>query len=179
MIQDTARQKLFTLGLSEEQIAALPSQPVASLRRQELRSPIAGRIAERRVDLGALVGREGQESELYVVVDLSELWLDLAVPLADLPAIREGQEITVVIGAGGKRVPARIIFVSPLLDRETRAARVVATLANPDQAFRPGSFVIISGNKPHYNLLLAKGRATRRALSKNSCATGLIVHWGV
>ena len=87
---DTARQKLFTLGLSEEQIAALPNQPAASLRRQELRSPIAGRIAERRVDLGSLVGREGQESELYVVVDLSELWVDLAVAPADLPAIREG-----------------------------------------------------------------------------------------
>ncbi len=138
---DTARQKLFTLGLSEEQIAALPNQPAASLRRQELRSPIAGRIAERRVDLGALVGREGQESELYVVVDLSELWVDLAVAPFDLPAIHEGQEITVAIGASGDRAPARIIFVSPLLDRETRAARVVAALANPDQVFRPGSFV--------------------------------------
>ena len=124
---ETARQKLFTLGLSEEQIAALPQQPVASLRRQELRSPIAGRIAERRVELGALVGREGQESELFVIVDLAVVWLDLAVPPADLPAIREGQEITVAIGAGGKRVPARIMFVSPLLDRETRAARVVAS----------------------------------------------------
>jgi cobalt-zinc-cadmium efflux system membrane fusion protein len=138
---DTARQKLFTLGLSEEQIAALPSQPAASLRRQELRSPIAGRIAERRVELGALVGREGQESELYVVVDLSELWVELAVAPADLPGIREGQGITVAVGAGGERMPARIMFVSPLLDRDTRAARVVASLANPDQALRPGSFV--------------------------------------
>jgi cobalt-zinc-cadmium efflux system membrane fusion protein len=155
---DTARQKLFTLGLSEEQIAALPNQPVASLRRQELRSPIAGRIAERRVDLGALVGREGQESELYVVVDLSELWLDLAVPPADLPAIREGQEITVVIGATGKPVPARIIFVSPLLDRETRSARVVAALANPDQAFRPGSFVTaeIALSKDNADVVVSK-----------------------
>jgi hypothetical protein len=99
---DTARQKLFTLGLSEEQIAVLPNQPAASLRRQELRSPIGGRIAERRVDLGALVGREGQESELYVVVDLSELWVDLAVAPADLPAIREGQEITVAVGTSGR-----------------------------------------------------------------------------
>jgi cobalt-zinc-cadmium efflux system membrane fusion protein len=138
---DTARQKLFTLGLSEEQIAALPNQPAASLRRQELRSPIAGRIAERRVDLGALVGREGQESELYVVVDLSELWVDLAVAPADLPAIREGQEITVAVGTSGERAPARIIFVSPLLDRDTRAARVVASLANPGHVFRPGAFV--------------------------------------
>jgi cobalt-zinc-cadmium efflux system membrane fusion protein len=138
---DTARQKLFTLGLSEEQIAALPGQPAESLRRQELRSPIAGRIAERRVELGALVGREGQESELYVVVDLSELWVELAVAPADLPGIREGQEVTVAVGAGGARAPARIIFVSPLLDRDTRAARVVASLVNPDQAFRPGIFV--------------------------------------
>jgi membrane fusion protein, heavy metal efflux system len=138
---DAARQKLFTLGLNEEQISALPHQPGASLRRQELRSPIAGKIAERRVDLGALVGREGQESELYVVVDLSELWVDLAVAPADLPAIREGQEITIAVGTSGERVPARIIFVSPLLDRDTRAARVVASLANPEQSFRPGSFV--------------------------------------
>ena len=57
------------------------------------------------------------------------------------PRIREGQEITVAIGSGGERAPARIIFVSPLLDRDTRAARVVASLANPDQVFRPGSFV--------------------------------------
>jgi membrane fusion protein, heavy metal efflux system len=138
---DTARQKLFTLGLSEEQIAALPNQPAASLRLQEVRSPIAGRIAERRVDLGGLVGREGQESELYVVVDLAELWVDLAVPLADLAAIREGQEITIAFGATGERTPARIIFVSPLLDRDTRTARVVASFANPDHVFRPGSFV--------------------------------------
>jgi membrane fusion protein, heavy metal efflux system len=138
---DSARQKLFTLGLSEEQIAALPNQPAASLPLQEVRSPIAGRIAERRVDLGGLVGREGQESELYVVVDLSELWVDLAVPLADLPAIREGHEITIAIGATGERVPARVMFVSPLLDRDTRTARVVASFANPDQVFRPGTFV--------------------------------------
>ena len=138
---DSARQKLFTLGLSEEQIAALPNQPAASLRLQEVRSPIAGRIAERRVDLGGLVGREGQESELYVVVDLSELWVDLAVAPTDLPAIREGQEITVAVGTTGERAPAKIMFISPLLDRDTRAARVVASLANPDHVFRPGNFV--------------------------------------
>jgi membrane fusion protein, heavy metal efflux system len=155
---DSARQKLFTLGLSEEQIADLPNQPAASLRRQELRSPIAGRIAERRVDLGALVGREGQESELYVVVDLSELWVDLAVPPADLPVIREGQDIAVAVGTGGERAPARIIFVSPLLDRDTRAARVVASLANPDHLFRPGSFVTaeIPLSQDHAEVLVPK-----------------------
>ncbi|MEO6603005.1 MAG: efflux RND transporter periplasmic adaptor subunit, partial [Polyangiaceae bacterium] len=68
---ETARQKLFALSLTAEQIEALPQQPVETLRRQELRAPIKGRVAERRVELGSLVGREGQESELFVIADLS------------------------------------------------------------------------------------------------------------
>ena len=74
---ETARQKLFALSLTAEQIEALPQQPVETLRRQELRAPISGRIAERRVELGSLVGREGQESELFVIADLSVVWADL------------------------------------------------------------------------------------------------------
>jgi cobalt-zinc-cadmium efflux system membrane fusion protein len=139
--RDVARQKLSALGLTEEQIAALPQQPVESLRLQELRSPISGRIAERRVDLGALVGREGQESELFVIVDLSEVWIELAVASADLPEIEQGHHITVISGATGEQAQARIMFVSPLLDKDTRAARVVAVLANPAHRWKPGVFV--------------------------------------
>lgn len=137
---EVARQKLFALGLTEEQIAALPEQPVATLRRQELRSPIAGRVAERRVDLGSLVGREGQESELFVIVDASVVWADLAVPSKDLSAVREGQDISIVTGSN-ETLPARIKFVSPVLDKDTRFARVIASVDNTSGVLRPGSFV--------------------------------------
>jgi len=136
-----ARQKLAALGLTDQQIAELPDVTVESLRRQDLVAPISGRIAERRVDLGALVGREGQESELFVIVNLDVVWVELAVPPADLLSIREGQDITVAIGAPPERAPARITFISPLLDKDTRAARVVATLDNPAHKWRPGTFV--------------------------------------
>lgn len=136
---ETARQKLFALSLTAEQIEALPQQPVETLRRQELRAPIAGRIAERRVELGSLVGREGQESELYVIVDLSVVWADLALPTSELANIREGQQITVT--EAGESSPATIMFISPLLDKETRAARVVASVDNAGRKWRPGSFV--------------------------------------
>ena len=137
---EIARQKLFALGLTAEQIEALPQQPVETLRRQELRAPIAGRIAERRVELGSLVGREGQESELFVVVDLNVVWADLAVPPPALAGIREGQQIT--IGAsGGAPSPAAVMFVSPLLDKDTRAARVVASVDNAALKWRPGAFI--------------------------------------
>jgi cobalt-zinc-cadmium efflux system membrane fusion protein len=137
---ETARQKLFALSLTAEQIDALPQQPVETLRRQELRAPIAGRVAERRVELGALVGREGQESELYVIADLSVVWADLSVSPTDLAVIREGQKL--IITGGGESSPATIMFVSPLLDKETRAARVVASVDNATLKWRPGLFVM-------------------------------------
>jgi cobalt-zinc-cadmium efflux system membrane fusion protein len=136
---ETARQKLFALSLTAEQIEALPQQPVETLRRQELRAPIAGRIAERRVELGSLVGREGQESELFVITDLSVVWADLSVSPSDLPAIHEGQKITLM--GGVESSPATIMFISPLLDKETRAARVVASIDNAARKWRPGLFV--------------------------------------
>jgi len=138
---DVARQKLFALGLTSDQIAALPQQPVESLRLQELRAPMSGRIAERRVDLGSLVGREGQESELFVIVDARVVWAELALPATDLAVVREGQQISVETGPGADSMPATIMFVSPLLDKETRLARVVASVDNPSHALRPGMFI--------------------------------------
>ena len=135
---EMARQKLSALGLTEQQIAELQEQSIESLSLQELRSPITGTVAERRVDIGALVGREGQESELFVIVDLTEVWVELAVSPADL-----------ALGAGRPRgfdfarcdrehAQARVIFISPMLDKDTRAARVVASLGNPSHEWRPG-----------------------------------------
>jgi membrane fusion protein, heavy metal efflux system len=137
---ETARQKLFALNLTAEQIEALPQQPVERLRLQELRSPITGRVAERRVELGSLVGREGQESELFVIVDLAVVWADLAVSPSELANIHEGQQIAIST-RGGERSPATIKFVSPLLDKDTRAARVVASVDNASLRWHPGSFV--------------------------------------
>jgi cobalt-zinc-cadmium efflux system membrane fusion protein len=138
---EIARQKLFALSLTAEQIEALPQQPVETLRRQELRAPISGRIAERRVELGSLVGREGQESELFVIVDLTVVWAELAVSPSDLATIHEGRKITITAGTGDESSPATIMFVSPLLDKDTRFARVVASVDNAARKWRPGLFI--------------------------------------
>ena len=98
-------------------------------------------IVERRVDLGTPVGGEGHEKELYVIADLSGVWIELSVSTADLPSIRVAQPVTIAAGPDGAQVQGRIVFVSPFLNPETRSARVIASLDNKDMAFRPGSFV--------------------------------------
>ncbi|TDH59708.1 efflux RND transporter periplasmic adaptor subunit [Dankookia rubra] len=138
---DLARQKLAALGLGEAEVAALARQPVTALPRKEIRAPIAGQVTERSVDLGGAVS---PETQAFVVVDLSTVWVETAVPAADLAFVREGQVVTVSGPIPGLRGEARLIFISPTLDSQTRAARAVAEMANPDGAWRPGIFVAAS-----------------------------------
>jgi membrane fusion protein, heavy metal efflux system len=135
------RQKLFALGLTETEIFALPDEPEPLLRRQEVRSPIAGQVVERKVDLGAAVGRDNLETELFVIVDLDRVWVEAAVSPSDLPAIKVGQAVSITARGVAQRANGKIVFISPLLDKESRSARVVSELANEDGVWRPGSFV--------------------------------------
>jgi membrane fusion protein, heavy metal efflux system len=139
-----ARQKLLALGLGEKDIAALPDAPEALLRRQDVLAPIAGRIVERKVELGTAVGRDNLETELFVIVDLGRVWVELSVASSDLPLLKEGQRLNVTARGLSKVAIGKIVFVSPLVDKDTRTARVVAEIANSDGSWRPGSFVTAS-----------------------------------
>ena len=141
MRNDITRQKLFALGLTDTEIAGLPNEPEAFLRRQEVRSPIAGRVVERKVERGVAVGRDNLETELFVVADLDPVWVDLAVSPADLPLIREGQAVSITTRGIAERVGGKIIFIGPMLDKDSRSARAVVEIANDGGIWRPGSFV--------------------------------------
>ncbi|MEA1831995.1 efflux RND transporter periplasmic adaptor subunit [Methylobacterium durans] len=161
---DLARQKLSALGvpdaevdklaekpnptkkfvsIEDEHMAGLDRAPKLGLQRYELRAPIAGRVIERRVDVGAPVNDEGQEKEIYTIADLSEVWVELAVPTGDLGAIKEGQPVTLDAGDDRTATTGRIVFVSPMLDAQTRSAKVIASVKNEGMAWRPGSYATV------------------------------------
>lgn len=143
---DLARQKLSALGIDSAEVARAAKRDAgpgeSSLRQYDIRAPIAGRIVERKVDVGAAVGKEGDPSDLFTIADLSVVWVELTVPRGDLGKFVEGATVSVVTsGEDEKRGEAKIMFVSPILNPETRSAAVVATLSNPESHWRPGSFV--------------------------------------
>ena len=133
---DLSRQRLSTLGLSDTEVADLPRQPVASLRRLDVRAPLDGQVTARAAVPGAAVTGD---AELFSVADLSVLWVEMSIPPRDLPMARKGQ--AVAVAGDGARGEGRIVFLSPLLDPETRSARAVAELPNADDHWRPGAFV--------------------------------------
>jgi membrane fusion protein, heavy metal efflux system len=138
---DIARQKLFALGVTEDELAALADEPETALRRQEVRAPISGRVVDRKVDLGAAVGRDNLETELFTVADLDRVWVELAVGPTNLPTVAEGQSVSIAAHGLSKRAVGKIVFISPIVERDTHSARVVAEIANPDGNWRPGSLV--------------------------------------
>ena len=137
---DLARQKLSALDVDEAEIAELPKQPVANLRRYALRSPISGRVIDRRVDLGAPVGGDQQEKEIYVIADLSSVWVELVASAPDLALLKEGDDIAIEDSSHAKAT-GKTIFISPMVSKETRTTRVIVSLDNADGRWRPGSFV--------------------------------------
>lgn len=112
-----ARQKLTALGVSDAEVSGLPQAPDGTLRSQNVRAPISGRIVERKVELGTAVGRDSLETELFVIVDLSRVWVDLAVSATDLPLVREGQDVAVAVRGITETGSGNITFVTPCWTR--------------------------------------------------------------
>jgi membrane fusion protein, heavy metal efflux system len=141
---DLARQKLSALNMDPAEVVKAAKQEsaatsgVSTLREYQIRSLIAGRVIERKVDVGSLVGNQGDPSDLYTIADLSVVWVELAVPTADLDVIEEGQAVVITSGKdNGKRGDGRIIFISPLVQPDTRSARVIAAIDNKSMIWRP------------------------------------------
>ncbi len=155
---DLARQKLSALNLDPAAVAkAAKEESSASpggstLREYQIRSLIGGRVVERKVDVGSLVGSQGDPTDLYTIADLSSVWAELAVPTADLRAIEEGQAVVITSGGdSGKQGDGRIIFISPLVNLDTRSARVIAEIDNKAMIWRPGVTLtagIVTGKEP-------------------------------
>lgn len=134
---DLARQRLAALGLTEAELQELPRQPIEALRRREVRAPIAGRVTARPGVLGAAVTAE---TEIYSVAELSSVWVELAVPTASVEFAAEGAAVR-LRGDGDVQGEGRVVFLSPVLDPETRSARAVVEVPNPNGALRPGAYV--------------------------------------
>lgn len=134
---DAAQQRLATLGLTGAEIKNLPKQDPYAMSRLEVRSPIAGRVTNREVTRGELVSAD---KEIFTIVDLSSVWIEIPVYAADLQSVREGQTVTLK-GANGQTAQGRIVFTGPTIDPQTGAARTVASLQNDRGIWRPGDFV--------------------------------------
>jgi cobalt-zinc-cadmium efflux system membrane fusion protein len=134
----SSEQKLYALGLTEGRVADLTADGGEIFTRYEIRAPFAGTVVDKHITLGEKVG---DESEIFVIADLSTVWVDLSVTQKDFPFLREGVEVTVSAGFGVPDAKGTIDYVSPVVGEATRTATARIVLPNADGQWRPGLFV--------------------------------------
>jgi RND family efflux transporter MFP subunit len=134
---EAARDRLRLWGISPDQIRALERTQRPDLALT-YRSPVSGTVVQKSVVEGQYV-QEG--TDLYLLADLSRVWLVAQVYEFELGRLHAGQPVTATVAAfPGREFSGRILFIEPTLERETRTARVRVALPNPRGDLKPGMF---------------------------------------
>jgi cobalt-zinc-cadmium efflux system membrane fusion protein len=137
--REAARSRLRIVGFTDEEIAG--SLEKGRVRRATpILAPIDGTVISRKVGPGQYV-RNDTGDALYVIADLSSMWLKAQVPENDIAQVRVGQEIEVKVSAlPGRVVKARITNISSATDAATRRIVVRAEIPNPGGALKSEMF---------------------------------------
>ncbi|MBN9519230.1 efflux RND transporter periplasmic adaptor subunit [bacterium] len=109
----------------------------ATLQTYELRSPISGTIIEKYLNNGAFV----DEEPVYLVSDLSTVWVEFGIPGLEAARVRPGQTVSVSRDGGASSEVGSISYLSPVGDNATQMTTARAILPNDDGNWRPGLFV--------------------------------------
>jgi Cu(I)/Ag(I) efflux system membrane fusion protein len=132
-----ARKRLELWDIGDDQIRALErrGEPLDYL---PVASPRDGTVVAKHIVAGSAV-KAGQT--LMRVADLSRVWIDAEIYEAELPLVREGMAAEVALPyLPGARFDARVDYVYPYLEDDSRTARLRLTLNNPQGALKPDMY---------------------------------------
>ncbi len=100
------------------------------------RSPIAGAVDDRLVDLGEYVN-DGQP--VFRIVDIDRVKLALDLPEQDRAGLAAGQALTFTVAAlGGREFTGTVSHVALAADRQSNAFKAEVLVDNPDHLLKPG-----------------------------------------
>ena len=136
-IVDAARYKLRQWKLTTNQIAQIEK----SGRVKEdfpTQSTVSGTVLNKRVNVGDYV-QTGQS--LFELVNLANVWALFDAYESDLPWIKKGSRVDFTIESlPGKTFSGAVSFIDPIINSQTRVARVRLEVRNPSGMLKPEMF---------------------------------------
>lgn len=137
-LYQASKDKLSLWKLSAAQIAEIERSGQVK-ERMDIFADQSGVVLQKNVSVGDYVS---MGAVLFTVTNLNSLWLLLDVYESDLPFVALGDEIQfTVAGKPGETLNAKVTFVDPLINANTRAASVRAEIRNVDNTLKPEMFV--------------------------------------
>ncbi len=130
---ERARLKLANLGVRNGRTD----------NRFVLHSPVSGVITERNINPGMEV-RSELVDPLFMISDLSSLWVQMSVFEKDLGLIHVGAKVLVHVPAyPGEIFTATISYISQVVEEKTRTVKVRCILPNADNRLLPAMYAAI------------------------------------
>lgn len=137
-LYQATKEKLRLWKISEEQIAAIESSGQVQTQFDVL-ADVAGVVIAKNVALGDFVNRG---TTMFEIVDLSNVWVMLDAYESDLGAIRKGDDLSFQVYAyPGKEFKAKVNYIDPVLNPDTRTVGVRAEAVNRNFELKPEMFV--------------------------------------
>jgi membrane fusion protein, heavy metal efflux system len=148
---EAAHNRLRILGRSEDQISAFQQTRQMSADTP-IYSPIGGTVIQRKVGPGQFIS-SGASDPVFVIGDLSTVWLTAFVRETEASGVAVGQEMMFsLLAMPGGEFKARIDYVAAAIDPSTRRLLVRATISNKDGVFKPEMFANVTiysgGDRP-------------------------------
>lgn len=144
---EAARNRLRILGLTEEAITAFQTKGQIN-PNTTIFAPIAGTVVQRKIGPGQYVSA-GASDPVFVIGDLSTVWITAFVRETEAAAVAVGQDMTFsVLALPGRELTGRINYVATAIDPATRRLLVRATIDNPNGALKPEMFATVTIYSP-------------------------------
>ncbi|PKN66470.1 MAG: efflux RND transporter periplasmic adaptor subunit [Deltaproteobacteria bacterium HGW-Deltaproteobacteria-15] len=135
-------KRLRILGVEESKLGS-PSDAVKNNHLlMVISSPIPGAVVEKTVTPGEMVS---PEKTLFIVSDLSSLWVVIDVYEKDLGRLKAGMEVKLLVAAyPDTPFKGNISYVGDFMDQNTRTVKARVTIDNKDGFMKPGMFATVS-----------------------------------
>jgi RND family efflux transporter MFP subunit len=134
---ESARRRLAYWDITDEQISRLLETGEVS-RTLTLHAPTSGVVMEKDVFQGQAF-QPGRN--LYMIADLSEVWVSVEIFEADVPLVREGMTAEISVASlPSETLIGTIEYVYPTLDDRTRSMRARVAVRNPGTRLKPGMY---------------------------------------
>jgi cobalt-zinc-cadmium efflux system membrane fusion protein len=140
---EAASNRLRILGLDDAAIATFKDKGKIN-PETTIYAPIAGTVVQRKIGPGQYIAA-GAADPVYVIGDLSSVWLTAFVRETEVSEIETGDEMRfTVLAAPGKERSARVDYIATAIDPATRRLMVRATIDNPSRALKPEMFASVT-----------------------------------
>lgn len=118
-----------------------------------LEAPVGGSVTTLTVARGNMINDPTQP--IMTVADLSTIWVTALVPEKDVAVVAKDQDAEVALAAyPGRRLRGKVLFVSDVIEPDSRRDKLRIAFPNPDNTLKPNMFATVTLEGPKQTRVL-------------------------